>query len=426
MRKQEFLLFTVVRVLCISILSALLFILRYILKTPQPLESMLPGESHLFKWTHGHIFHKVPGSADASPLVVLHTPEIGGSSYEFRALVEQLAHSYHVYALDLLGFGLSDRPNRDYTGETYTTLCQDFLTQVVLQSAIVVASGVSCTYGIAVASTQPSLCDGLVLLSPHSDRQWQDRIARVLQQPFIGLCVYAFLTTRIVLRAVIARQKQVQEVTESELDYIYASAHQLGAQYAALAFLSGRLLFDVSPYRETLRTPTLLIRGANTSLIDEAIAELCSANDVIQEVLIQGAGLRPHQERTAEVVAQLSRWHRPMMAAHAVKDRVSLTHTSTMNSVCVQREGTRTQDAGVHERETRATGLAGQSYTKEYENRFMKEDTMKDEQVEAYCVKCKEKRMMKNPTDTVTKNGRNAKTGSCPVCGTKLFRFVAN
>jgi len=126
MRKQGFLLFTVLRVLGISILSALLIVLRYILKTPQPLESLLPGEAHLFKWTHGHIFYKVLGVSDAPPLVLFHTPEIGGSSYEFRMLAEQLAQHYHVYALDLLGFGLSDRPDNDYTGETYTTLCRIF------------------------------------------------------------------------------------------------------------------------------------------------------------------------------------------------------------------------------------------------------------------------------------------------------------
>ena len=384
MRKQGFLLLTIVRVLGTSMLGALLIVLRYILKTPQPLESMLPGQPRLFKWTHGHIFYKVLGTPDAPPLIVLHTPEIGGSSYEFRALVEQLAHYYHVYALDLLGFGLSDRPNIHYTGETYTTLCQDFLTHVVLQPAIVIASGLSCSYAIALASTQPRLCERLILLSPHALFNAGQRQDSVLQQPFVGLCVYAFLTMRIVLHSIIARQKQDHSVSESELNYIYASTHQLGAQYAAVAFLSGRLLLDVSHSVETLKTPTLLVWGANTSSADWSIAEFYAVNDTIQELLIQGAGLRPHEERPAEVVTQLLQWQ--------------------------NRE------------------LAVPSYTKEYENVLVEENTMKDttEQVEAYCVKCKEKRIMQDPTDTTTKNGRNAKTGTCPVCGTKLFRFVTS
>ncbi len=48
------------------------------------------------------------------------------------------------------------------------------------------------------------------------------------------------------------------------------------------------------------------------------------------------------------------------------------------------------------------------------------------ERTEAYCVKCREKREMQNEQRVVTKNGRSALEGTCPVCGTKLFRFVAH
>jgi hypothetical protein len=44
---------------------------------------------------------------------------------------------------------------------------------------------------------------------------------------------------------------------------------------------------------------------------------------------------------------------------------------------------------------------------------------------EAYCMKCKQKRTMQNVNKIVTKNGRNALEGICPVCGTRLFRFVS-
>jgi hypothetical protein len=47
------------------------------------------------------------------------------------------------------------------------------------------------------------------------------------------------------------------------------------------------------------------------------------------------------------------------------------------------------------------------------------------EKTKAYCVKCREKREMQDEQKIVTKNGRNALEGTCPVCGTKLFRFVA-
>lgn len=43
--------------------------------------------------------------------------------------------------------------------------------------------------------------------------------------------------------------------------------------------------------------------------------------------------------------------------------------------------------------------------------------------VQAYCVKCRSKREMKDPQVTQLKNGRPAKKGKCSVCGTNMFRI---
>jgi hypothetical protein len=45
--------------------------------------------------------------------------------------------------------------------------------------------------------------------------------------------------------------------------------------------------------------------------------------------------------------------------------------------------------------------------------------------VEAYCVKCREKREITDPKEVTMKNGRPAMEGTCPVCGTKLFRMLS-
>jgi RNase P subunit RPR2 len=43
--------------------------------------------------------------------------------------------------------------------------------------------------------------------------------------------------------------------------------------------------------------------------------------------------------------------------------------------------------------------------------------------MEAYCVKCKEKREVKDPVQVTMKNGRPATQGTCSVCGTKMFKI---
>jgi hypothetical protein len=42
---------------------------------------------------------------------------------------------------------------------------------------------------------------------------------------------------------------------------------------------------------------------------------------------------------------------------------------------------------------------------------------------QAYCVKCKKKREMKGEKQITMKNGRNAISGTCSICGTKMFKI---
>lgn len=44
---------------------------------------------------------------------------------------------------------------------------------------------------------------------------------------------------------------------------------------------------------------------------------------------------------------------------------------------------------------------------------------------EGYCVKCKAKKEMKDPVAITMKNGRPATQGTCPTCGTKMFKIGA-
>ncbi len=45
--------------------------------------------------------------------------------------------------------------------------------------------------------------------------------------------------------------------------------------------------------------------------------------------------------------------------------------------------------------------------------------------VQAYCVKCKKKVEISGAQKVKLKNGKPATKGSCPSCGTKVFRIGA-
>src|SRR6266516_860259 len=129
-----------------TLVAATIIALLHSLNTPQPLESILPGESHIYRWKQGHIFYKTLGDEKAPPLLILNASAISASAYDIRKVMGALAQKYHVYDPDLLGFGLSDRPNRNYSAEMYIDFCHDFLAEVVQGPATILASGLSCNY----------------------------------------------------------------------------------------------------------------------------------------------------------------------------------------------------------------------------------------------------------------------------------------
>ena len=398
------------KLIFLALVGTVLLTLRYIIKTPQPLKSILPGKDHLYKWTYGHIFYKALGEADAPPLLLLHAPGIGASSHAMHALMEPLARHFRVYAPDLPGFGLSDRPNMAYTAETYVKLGHDFLVEVIGQPATLLASGLSCNYSIAIAHNAAEFCNGVVLLSPmalfaHDERKQRPWLAQLAKNPVIALMLYSVLTTPIVLRALVARENATgyQDIAQARLAYLSAAAHQLGAQHAVLAHLAGALDLDVTDQLEKLTQPGLVIWGANALSHSRSIASRSAVTRLREASPVYGAGVQVQEECPDEVVADILAWRRESEQKELPAAPVLQEQTPAKEAPVVRED-----DAPQIQEKRETTSIPAGSV-----------------EPEAYCVKCRQKRIMQNATRIVTKNGRAAMEGRCPVCGTKLFRFIA-
>lgn len=413
MRKLLRLLSILAAMLWTGLLTLLLVTLRYILRTPQPLQSALSGGAHLYKWTKGHVYYHTQGIPDAPPIVLLHAPGIAASAYTMRALMDDLAKHYQVYALDLLGFGLSDHPALPYSADMYVQLGHDFLKEIVGRPATLVAVGLSCNYSVAIAALEPTLCERLVLLSPttllkkRSTSLW---FAPILAQPLPALVLYAILTRKPLLRAVIARQHgySPKSITEIQLAHYTAVAHQFGAEHAPIAELAGKLQIDVTQQIEQISQPILLLWGVHA--LNDQVSWL-SQHDFpahIQLALVHNAGLSVQEEQPQAVISHILAW----LPCHTQED---VTFAPTETTQPVQPEAEKSVDVHTESQE-RYEKQEGQK----------EQDAATSPTLEAYCMKCKQKRPMLHPTEVVTKTGRHALEDTCPVCGTKLFRFIAS
>jgi pimeloyl-ACP methyl ester carboxylesterase len=82
------------------------------------------------KTTHS-INYLSMGDTTKPALLLVHG--FGASSYHFRYNIPELAKDYHVYAIDLLGFGWSDKPIMDYDASVWRDQVIEFIDQVIFK-----------------------------------------------------------------------------------------------------------------------------------------------------------------------------------------------------------------------------------------------------------------------------------------------------
>lgn len=252
----------------------ILFSRRYI-RHDMPLDEALEAERNEFTSPHaGRISYYQDKRGKGTPLVLLHSINAAPSAYEMKPIFEHFSGKRPVYALDLPGFGFSERSDRLYSPLLYQNAISDFLKAVVGKPADVVALSLSCEFAAVAAAHQPDLLRSLVMISPTGFNPPRvDKLAERADQRGTKNKLYAGLAVPLWNRPVydlVACRPSIQFflnksfeglVPDHFVDYAYQTAHQPGAQYAPTYFLSGKLFTPA--VRETvymaLDRPVLVI-----------------------------------------------------------------------------------------------------------------------------------------------------------------------
>lgn len=101
---------------------------------------------------------------EGTPIVLLHG--FGASIGHWRKNIPVLAgHNYRVYALDLLGFGSSAKPDLPYSMEMWHQLVQDFWADHIQTPAWWVGNSIGALLALMVVTQTPNLAKGGVLLN---------------------------------------------------------------------------------------------------------------------------------------------------------------------------------------------------------------------------------------------------------------------
>lgn len=274
----------------------------------EPDNSALGGEAHFFDWKHGRVFYKSAGEQNPGlPLLFIHGVGAGASSFMWRKNFDDLASTFRVYALDLLGFGLSDKPAMaPYSADLYVELISDFIREVCGYPANVVASSLGGAYAIRVADEHPNLVASLILNSPSGAERSNNRPGMagaafygLLQSPVLGTSFYNVMASERSIRDYARRHLfyDNERVTDRLVANLYATSHQQGAQHAMAAFLSGYLNTDTQAAFARLSQKIVLVCGKQdtSSSLEQGIA-LLQLNPRVHFEVFDSCRLMPEQE----------------------------------------------------------------------------------------------------------------------------------
>ncbi|XP_058088191.1 pheophytinase, chloroplastic [Magnolia sinica] len=114
-------------------------------------------------WTwRGHKIHYVE-QGEGIPLVLIHG--FGASAFHWRYNIPELAKLYKVYAVDLLGFGWSDKAIVEYDAMIWRDQVTDFLREIVKEPAILVGNSLGGFTALVTAAQLPEQVLGVALLN---------------------------------------------------------------------------------------------------------------------------------------------------------------------------------------------------------------------------------------------------------------------
>jgi pimeloyl-ACP methyl ester carboxylesterase len=256
---------------------------------------------------------------DLPPLLFLHNFGGGASAYEWSKIYPAYASTYRILAPDLIGWGKSAHPVRDYQIQDYLTTILEFITKTCNQPVTVVASSLTAALTIRLAVTYPDLFKALFLVCPSGFNDFGEGAGRrlplsLINTPLVDNLIYALGAENEIAVSNFLQSflfAKPERVTQEMVSAYLSSAQQYQAKFAALSFLRGNLYFDLSLYIQQLQVPTVMLWGEKAQFTNMQLGRrLANLNPGaikgFQE--IPDTGILPHLEIPAVVMGILQKY----------------------------------------------------------------------------------------------------------------------
>lgn len=274
-----------------------------------------------FTWKSHKINYRAEGPELGAPVLLVHG--FGGNVNHFRYNIPALAsEGYRVYAVDLLGFGASDKPpDANYSIELFVELLTDFIHMIDSSQPWIVAGnsiGGLCSLAVTKALAPADKIRGCVLFNAsggmsgfrYEDVQWYLKpilyfVQKVVLGPQLGGRFFENFKTRDNVESILTSQGVYGDTTnvdEELLEILLGPSEDEGAKEVFLKVFGG----PPGPTPESLlpqiSVPVLALWGSADpwTPVDQGMHPATKFSDYakgdFQLKLLPGAGHCPHDE----------------------------------------------------------------------------------------------------------------------------------
>ncbi|MBE9202831.1 alpha/beta fold hydrolase [Synechocystis salina LEGE 06099] len=225
-----------------------------------------------WQW-QGHKVHYVQAGqpqADRPSLLLVHG--FGASTDHWRKNIEELQAQFQVWAIDLLGFGRSDKPAQEYSGQLWEQQLLDFIDQVIGEKTVVAGNSLGGYASLCAAANGGDKIAGVVLLnsagpfgdqiSERSINLAQKMIQSLMLQPLPSYLLFQYLRRKPTIRKTLKKVYVDQTaVTDRLVEEIYRPSCDVGAAQVFASVFKSPQGEMVDKLLAKLQAPLLVIWG---------------------------------------------------------------------------------------------------------------------------------------------------------------------
>ncbi|HEY9888147.1 MAG TPA: alpha/beta fold hydrolase [Candidatus Obscuribacterales bacterium] len=290
-----------------------------------PIHNVAPLPGHWWTWQGHQIYYVKAGEAqrDRPPLLLIHG--FGASTDHWRKNIHGLQADFEVWAIDLLGFGRSAKPDVPYSAMLWRDQVQAFVQEVIGRPAVVAGNSLGGYVSLSVAADHPESVAGVALLNSAGSFQssvparpvaptWQAAVGQTIQnlllQPFPSWLLFQYVRQRSNIRKTLQRVYVDQSaVTDQLVEEIRRAADEPGASRVFASVFKSPKGDSVDVLLSRMQAPLLLIWGEGDPWMNarQRSAQFRKHYGDLKEYFLQ-AGHCPHDEVPQQVNQLLHTW----------------------------------------------------------------------------------------------------------------------